>query len=156
MSPILAITLLIIIGILLLLIEVLVIPGTTIAGIIGFGLLIGGIYLAFDKYGMNVGIATIAATITISLIIFILAFRSGTWNKLMLNSTIDSKIDNFEGVKPNIGDEGTTLTRLAPIGKVVIKDIEYEALSQNSFIDPKCTIVVTGLESNKIIVKLKS
>ena len=155
MSPVVAIILLILAGLVLLLLEVLVIPGTTVAGVIGFGLLGVGVYIAFDTYGTNVGIATIAATLIITIIVFITAFKSGTWSKLMLKSTIESKIDNFEGKIPNIGDEGTTLTRLAPMGKVLVNDVEYEAISQNSFIDPKSTVVVAGVESNKIIVKLK-
>ena len=73
----------------------------------------------------------------------------------MLKSKIESKIDSFEGNIPNIGDVGTTLTRLAPMGKVLINDVEYEAISQNSFIDPKTPIIIAGVESNKIIVKLK-
>ncbi|MDD4747344.1 MAG: NfeD family protein [Salinivirgaceae bacterium] len=155
MSPVVAIILLILAGLVLLLLEVLVIPGTTVAGVIGFGLLGGGIYIAFNTYGTNAGVASIAATLIITIIVFITAFRSGTWKKLMLNSAIESKIENFEGKIPNIGDEGITLTRLAPMGKVLVNDVEYEAISLNSFVDPKSTIVVSGIESNKIIVKLK-
>ncbi len=156
MSPILAIVLLVLVGLVLLLLEVLVIPGTTVAGIIGFLLLGGGIWMAFDSFGTNGGLIAIAATLVALGPVFFLAFRSRTWNKLMLKENIESKVDSFEGFVPSVGDKGIALSRLAPMGKVIINDREYEARAQNSYIDEKSTVEVINVESNKIIVKLKS
>jgi membrane-bound ClpP family serine protease len=156
MSPILAIVLLILVGLLLLLLEVLVIPGTTVAGVIGFILLGGGIWMAFDTFGTNAGIIAIASTLVATGLVFFLAFRSGTWKKLMLKENIESKVDSFEGFIPKVGDVGIAISRLAPMGKVIINNHEYEARSQNSYIDEKSTVEVIIVESNKIIVKLKS
>ena len=46
-----AIILLIVLGIFLFLVEFLLVPGVTIAGIAGFILLVGGIWVAYDSLG---------------------------------------------------------------------------------------------------------
>ena len=156
MSPVIAIVLLILVGLVLLLLEVLVIPGTTVVGILGFILLGAGVWIAFDKFGTNIGILSIVSVLVAATLVFILAFRSNTWKKLALKENIDSKIESFEGTIPKIGDQGIAVSRLAPMGKVSVNNHEYEARTQNTYIDEKSPIEVIGVESNKLIVKLKS
>ena len=79
MSP-LAIILLILLGILLLLIEFLIIPGVTIAGIGGFILIAGGIFSAYHFHDVKFGNITVASTVLVIIIIFFFALRSRTWN----------------------------------------------------------------------------
>jgi len=81
--------------------------------------------------------------------------RSKTWRKLALKESVDSTIDSFEGYIPKVGDTGITVSRLAPMGKVQINNYEFEARSQNSYIDENSEIEVIAVESNKVIVKLK-
>lgn len=155
MSPIVSIILLVFLGLLLLLLEVLIIPGITIAGIGGILLIGGSVWVAFDSYGITGGIVTITVSAVLLIIVFIIALRSKTWKKLALNTNIESAIESFAGQVPKVGEEGTTISRLAPMGKVQINNFEYEARSQNSYIDENSEITVIAVESNKVIVKLK-
>ena len=155
MSPIIIISLLMLVGILLLLLEVLVLPGTSIAGIGGFLLLGAGVWFAFDAYGTTGGIIVLTAGIVILVAVFILALRSKTWRKLALKESVDSTIESFEGYTPQIGETGIAISRLAPMGKVQINEHEFEARSRNSYIDENSEIEVIAVESNKVIVKLK-
>ena len=93
------------------------------------------------------------------LIVFIilsiyLSLKSKTWNKLMLKSQIDGKtnIINEESIKK--GDTGITITRLAPMGRVLINGENVEAKAEQ-FIDQNVEIEVEKILDNKIIVKLK-
>jgi len=81
-------------------------------------------------------------------------FRYKTWKPLMLKTEIDSKVNVLDS-KITVGMEGKTISRLAPSGKAIFENITEEVFSQNDFIDENQTIVITKIEGNKIIVKLK-
>lgn len=148
-----AIIILILLGILLILLEFFVLPGVTVAGIGGLLLLGGAVYLSYDKYGSMIGHLTLAGTFAFIIIILIVAFNSKTWNKLMLKSSIDSKVSNVEEDQVQIGDKGKTISRLAPMGKVMINDDIFEAQSNGEYINQNTDIEVIALSLNKIIVK---
>lgn len=150
------IVLLILLGIALFIVEFFIIPGVTIAGI-GGALLIGfGIYFAFQK-SLNTGIYVLIAAISLFLIIFIIMFRSGTWKGIMLSSNIEGKINSIkteQKIQP--GDNGITITRLAPMGKVQVKGEIVEAKSLSGFLDENIEIEVTKVLNTNIIVKPKN
>lgn len=156
MTPVIAVILLILTGFILLLLEIMVIPGTTIVGIIGFLLLAAGIWVTFDQFGVNMGLIAIGSTLAASVLIFMFIFKSNTWKKLMLKENIESKVEAFDKYEPEVGEEGVAISRLAPMGKIVVNGHEFEAKAQSSFIDEKSVVEIIGVESNKVIVKLKS
>ncbi len=148
-----AIIVLIAIGLLLILIEIFLLPGINVAGIVGVVLVLGGIIFAYRDLQPIYAHVILAGTLVASVGSIIIAMRAGTWKKISLNETIDSKIIN---VDPNIiktGDTGKTISRLNPMGKVLINDNEYEAKSGHIFIDPNTQVVVTAVEGNVIVVK---
>jgi membrane-bound ClpP family serine protease len=75
------IIILILVGILMMLIEILVIPGSGVAGIIGFGLMVAGIWLAYVDEGATAGHITLAVTLGVSLIGLLIALRTKTWKR---------------------------------------------------------------------------
>jgi len=84
----------------------------------------------------------------------ILFFRFKTWKPLMLKTEIDSKV-NVPDQNITVGMEGKTVSRLAPAGKAIFENITEEVFSQNDFIDENQQIIITKIDGNKIIVKLK-
>jgi membrane-bound ClpP family serine protease len=144
---------LILIGILLLLLELLVIPGTTVAGIAGFGLIAFSIYMAYDSFGASAGHWTLAGTVVLSLISIILAFRSKTWKKAGLESTIDGKVNTQGGDNVKKGDTGIAVSRLSPMGKARINGQYYEVQSNAGMINPKDKVIISKIDGNKIYVK---
>ena len=150
---ILAIILLILLGLLLLLIEFAVIPGVTIAGIGGFLLLGGAVYVAFAEYGKLTGFITLAVVLILAPAMIYYFFQSRTGKKMILQKNIDGKVDLINKEKIAIGDTGKAIGRLAPMGKVKINGETIEAQSTGSFIDHNTEIRVLKIESNKIIVE---
>ncbi|MFO8055653.1 MAG: NfeD family protein [Bacteroidales bacterium] len=144
---------LILIGIMLLLLELLVIPGATVAGIAGFGLIVFSIYMAYDGMGVVAGHWTLAGTLIVSLISIILAFRSRTWKKAGLDYSITGKAYTLEPDSVVKGDTGTATSRLTPSGKARIKGQYYEVQCQSGMVDAKRKVIVTKVEGNKIYVK---
>ena len=148
------IILLIILGILLFLIEFLLIPGITIAGIGGAVLTLAGVYLAFDKFGTQVGVIVLLFTLVSSLVIFAFSLREKTWKKAMLNTNIDSNVAEDLGLDYiHVGDKGETIGRLAPMGKIRVNDHAYEAKSMSGYIDPHTPIEIMKIHGSQIIVK---
>ena len=151
----LLIILLIVLGVLFLLLEIIVIPGTTFAGIVGFGLLFVGLWQAYASKGIEEGHITLGATVLVTIVALYFSFKSGTWKRMALKSTIDGKMDQLEGMNIKIGDTGTTISRLAPSGKAMINDELIEVHTYGEFIDQEQEITVISVKDNKIIVTTK-
>jgi len=151
----LLIVMLIFLGVLFLLLEILVIPGTTLAGIVGFGLLFVGIWQAYASKGTIQGHYTLGATLVVTVVALYYAFKSGTWKKMSLKTTVDGKMDQLEGMNMNEGDSGITISRLAPSGKAMINNNIVEVHTYGEFIDQEREIVVISTKDNKIIVTQK-
>ena len=137
----------------MLLLEILVIPGSGVAGIIGFGLMVAGIWLAYSREGATSGHITVGITLGLSFIILLLALRSKTWNKAMLSTQINSKVNTIDRAILNIGEKGKTISRCAPMGKAVFNDKFYEVSAYSDFIDEGKDIEIIKISGNKIFVK---
>lgn len=148
-----AIVLLILLGLLLLLIEFAVIPGVTIAGIGGFLLLGASVFIAFTEYGTGAGFITLTVVLIAAPLMIYYFFKSKTGKKMILENRIDGKVENVDQQKITVGDEGKSLGRLAPMGKVKVNGEVVEAQSTGSFIDQNIQIRVVKILSNKIIVE---
>ncbi len=146
---------LIVVGIIFLLLEILVVPGATVVGLFGVGLVIAGVVVSFNHYGVKTGVITLIGTLVISLIAIGIALRSNTWKKAMHSSVLEGRVNVVEADMVVKGDEGVAITRLNPMGKALIKDEYYEVRSKDNLIPENTPIVVIKVEGNKIIVKSK-
>ncbi|MHC1733350.1 MAG: NfeD family protein [Bacteroidales bacterium] len=146
---------LIFVGMLLFIIEFMLIPGITIAGVGGAVCLLSGIVFAFISFGTTTGLLVLGATALVMVVLTVLMLKAGTWNKFMLKTTIDGKVDTVgaEEGKVKAGDKGVTVTRLAPGGKVLVNGEYFEAKSVDILIDPRQEIEVIRIDDNKLIVK---
>ncbi|MDY0202288.1 MAG: NfeD family protein [Tenuifilaceae bacterium] len=150
------IIILIILGLLLFVVEFLLIPGVTVAGIGGLASLLGGVIWAYSSYGNTIGHITLISTIFLTLLTIALALRSKTWKKFMLNTNIEGSVEDPEvKIDIKLGDEGISVSRLSPMGKVRINDVVMEAKSAGEYIDSREEIIVIKIEGSKPIVKLK-
>ncbi|MGB4205929.1 MAG: NfeD family protein [Bacteroidales bacterium] len=150
------IILLFLIGLVLLLIEMLIIPGATVFGLLGFGALAASIWQAYASHGTPEGHYFLIGAIIFTVVLLAFALKSKTWKKAMLDSEVKSKVNVVEPEKVKPGDEGKTISRLAPAGKAYINGEYYEVHSLGEYIEPQSDIVVVQVEFSKIIVKLKN
>ena len=146
---------LIILGILLFMVEFLLVPGITVAGIGGAISIVAGIVLSFYYHGPGTGLIVLICTMVLIGLTVVFMLKAGTWRRLMLNKTIDSRVDFVKRDEGRIkaGDAGRTITRLNPMGKVMIGDDYYEARALDQLIDQNSDVEVVKIESNRIIVK---
>lgn len=150
---ILIILALIVLGIVLLLLEFAVIPGFTIFGVGGMVLLGYSVYLAFVHYGTWAGIITLLFLITIIPVLFFKFLKSKAGRKMQLDTVIDSQVKTVEADKFQVGDRGTAVGRLAPMGKIEVNGMVVEGKSAGGFVDEGSTVEVVKIDGNHIIVK---
>lgn len=150
---VLIISMLIIAGLILFIIEVFLIPGISVAGIASACSLLYAIYYAFDSLGTQAGIITIGITIIGITGITIWFMKGKTVDKLALKQTLDYKPNPLKGVDIHVGDIGTTITRLTLIGNAEINGHILEIQSADGFIDEKTPIKVCRITPNTIYVQ---
>ena len=139
-------------GIGLLILELLAIPGTTIAGLCGVGLLVYGIYEVFMGYGTFWGVVAILIALVISIALLAYSLRTKTWKRFSLNKEIDSKVNVIEN-DIHVGDCGVAITRLAPMGMAEINSQRIEVYTSTSYVEPGTALVVEAVEGNKARVR---
>ena len=150
---ILIIASLIIAGLILFIIEVFLLPGISIAGIISAVCLLYANYYAFDTMGTLPGCITLVISALGVIAITIWFMRSKTVDKLSLKKTIDYKPEPLKGLNLKAGDEGIALTRLALIGNAEFDGNIIEVRSTGDFIEEKSKIRIERIRDGIVMVE---
>ena len=160
-----------IIGIVLIILELFVIPGFGVSGVLGIIFVVAGLVMSmvgnvgFDFSHVPVGIITnrvmivlVAFTIALPLSIFLgkKLFESTLFGGLALNTVQDATegytvADARESAL--IGCRGTAATILRPAGKIVINGKTYDALAQTAYVEKGATVEVVDYENGSLVVK---
>lgn len=144
---------LMLVGIVLVLAEILLIPGVGVAGILGLLSMGGSCFCAFYEYGTTVGIIVTAVNVALLVALTVWVLRAKTWKKMTLETNIDSKAVSSDPAVLAVGDCGRTLTRLAPMGSARFGDYVIEVKAVEGMLDPNVDVRVVLIEDNKIYVK---
>lgn len=150
------IIILLVIGIVFLIIELFLIPGTSIAGIASGILLICAVVFAYSGLGRTAGNITLILSVVMAGIAIWLFLHTRTLDKIELKTEIKSKVDPLKGLNIKVGDKGRTLSRLAPMGKVMIDGNVAEAKTRGEFLDHDTEIVVVEVHSTNLLVEKAS
>ena len=144
---------LIVAGLTLFIIEVFLLPGVSIAGIISAICLLYANYYAFEIPGNIPGCITLAVSAIGVVAITIWFMRSKTVDKLSLKKTIDYRPEPLKGLDLKVGDEGIALTRLALIGNAEFSGRIIEVRSSGDFIEEKSKIRVERILDGIVMVQ---
>ncbi len=147
---------LLLVGVALLLIEMFLIPGLSIAGIGGLIFLGGAIYYAYAYIGPDAGHLTLLAGFIMMVIAVWIFIRSKALERMSLKTEIESKNDPLKGIDVKVGDVGTTSSRLAPMGKIKVHGQVVEAKALDDFIDQDVEVVIIKVQSTNVLVERKS
>lgn len=144
----------VLLGILFLLIEIFLLPGISIAGVAGAALLIGGVVYAYMFVGSTAGNITLVASGLLLAGAFAWLVKSKALKKIGLKTDISETVDNSDLLKISAGDAGVSVSRLNPIGKVMINNVVVEGKSiDGDFIDEDTAIEVVKVETYNVLVK---
>jgi membrane-bound ClpP family serine protease len=147
----------ILLGVVFMLIEFFLLPGISIAGIAGAVFLIGGIVYAYVFQGSAAGNITLAGTAALLGGSFFWLLKSKSLRKISLETNIEGKVDTSHLQKIAVGDSGVAMSRLNPIGQVLVNDVEVEGKSfDGEFLDEDTAIEVVKVETYNVLVKRKA
>ena len=144
---------LVLVGMALIIIEVIFVPGTTFVGILGFIATAFGIYLTFVKFGYTAGWWVIGSTMIVFGVALYYSFKSNAWDRFSLKNTIDSKVNEGLTGSLKVGDEGLALSTIKPVGNADFGNVEYEVRSQGLYIESGTRIRIIKIEINNIFVE---
>jgi membrane-bound serine protease (ClpP class) len=156
-----------IIGIILLLLEIFVIPGSAITGVIGVILIIGSIFLSLVGNNLpfwdssNVSRATIqlsASLVSAFILIYFLAKflpKSTVFSRLVLSNEekADQGFVSYPSIKELVGMEGIALTTLRPAGSAEFNGQRYDVVADWEYIPKGNKIKIIRVEGIKVVVK---
>jgi membrane-bound ClpP family serine protease len=134
-------------------VELVLLPGITIAGIASLVAYCGAAYVAYVNYGVNGVLISLGVIVVISVVATWFSLRAKTWQKFALKQNIDSHSQESPEGAVKMGERGVAITRLAPMGKVIIGGQTYEAKVIDSFVNQQTEVEVTGFENFTVIVK---
>ncbi len=157
-----------IVGVILLIIEIFVIPGFGVTGILGIILMIAALFFGLitdidiaTTNAISIAIIQLASTFVLTAIViyFIWKFlpKSQTFNKLILNENLKSK--SGYSAKPEIENlvskVGKSITDLRPAGSILIDNQRIDAITEGDYIEKDNDVIVKKVEGSKVIVVRK-
>ena len=145
---------LLVFGIVLILVEFFIIPGTSVAGMAGFVCSVIGIFHAYYFIGWVEGTLLLLLGSASGWLLFYFLSKSRIGKMLQMKASVTEKLD-YTKDKIEVGDEGVTIGRLMPSGNARIKDEIYEVTAMNESISENLSIIVVKVKKNRIFVKRK-
>ena len=152
-------------GLVLLGVEIFVIPGFGLTGVLGIGALLAGLSLSLIGAGATWEFVLKAVSrVVFSLLIAIIASlvmlrflpRLPFGRRLVLESGLPAGqgyASAPEGDRNWLGKSGTALSPLRPAGIAQIEDERVDVVSDGEFIESGAPIIVTRVDGNRIVVR---
>lgn len=139
-------------GIIFILLEMFLIPGISLSGIAGTLFIGAAIIYAYTQISSTAGHMTLLGSVILLAITVWIFLRSRALERMSLKTNITGKNDPMEKMEIQIGDQGITTSRLAPMGKVKINGHVVEAKTNGDFIDQGVKIIVIQVYSTNVLV----
>ncbi len=149
----LIVVLLIFFGLVLIIAEIIFVPGTTVVGVIGVVFLIAGVVSGFNEFGQQGGWITLGVTGVSAAVITYYSFKANVWGRFSLKSSMTSRVNEGEMEGLSVGLEGMAVSTLKPFGKAEINNKVYEVKTQGSFVSNGTGVRIIQISTNQIIVE---
>ena len=144
---------LIVAGVLLLIVEILFVPGTTVVGVLGVIAAAIGVYLSFSYFGYNVGIwFTVGAAVMFGVALYF-SFKSDAWDRFALKESMAGKVNEGLTTGLEVGLRGRAISDLKPIGKAEFVDKTFEVKTLGKFVGAGTIVEIIKINKNSILVE---
>lgn len=156
------------VGVALLLIEILVIPGFGIVGIMGILCILTSLILSMDvrwfhalnwssiQLALSKLMAAMVGSIILSIVLLKFLPRTSLGKQVVLKTTQQHEegyaVHTDERSKL-IGMSGVTITPLHPSGTMLLDDRRYDVVSEGDFIEKNTRVKVLSVEGARIVVR---
>lgn len=148
------IALIIFIGLLFIMVEIFLLPGITVGGVVGLVTMTVGIVLAYKDLGTSVGHIALLISFSSSIILFIIGTRTFKSKNVALTKNLENT-PAMHLQKIRVGDIGEAHGDIKPTGQAIINGETFQVKSIGDFISDDTEIIVTHIDQNSITVKRK-
>ncbi len=147
---------LLVLGFGLVLLEVFVIPGINIFGIVGFLTAVAGIGYAYVNMGGLAAGVVAGFGLAGTAILVRLMLKVRAWNRLVLNDGMTRK-EGYDSVKPGreslLGQTGEAVTTLRPAGRAQFGERVVDVVSEGGYIERGMQVEVLKVAGNRVVVQ---
>lgn len=140
-------------GLALIIMEIIFVPGTTIVGIIGVIFAGTAVLMTFDQHGREVGWYMLLGSSALTAVALYFGFRSNAWSRFANNSVMKSKVNEGLTATLQLGDEGVALSTLKPMGNAQFRSGQFEVKTLGDYVDVGTKVKIVHVDGNQIIVK---
>jgi membrane-bound ClpP family serine protease len=144
---------LLLVGTLLILVEIFLIPGISLAGIAGVVFIGGAIYVGYAEIGGVAGHLTLVGSVVLLGVAIWIFVKARALERLALKTDITGKNEPLKDVEIAVGDVALTVSRLAPMGKIRIGNNTIEAKTNDDFIDENTEVRIAKIFSTNVLVE---
>ncbi|HBN45919.1 MAG TPA: peptidase, partial [Candidatus Marinimicrobia bacterium] len=157
--------LIIFVGVVLLLVEMLLIPGFGVAGVSGIGIILWGLYeLLLPDVPVGQEIHSMALTgLTIGIVggiiglvlLFKLMTKTEFWQKLT-SPAVQEKNEGYNssiGLENLVGQQGVADTDLRPSGWINVSNQRIFVVTEGSYIDKQENVKILSVDGNRVLVR---
>ncbi len=145
-------------GLLLIAVEVYLIPGLNVVGVIGFVLIVFALGYAFIESGFVGGVLALLGTLAAGGALFYVMWHSGVWDRFVLATSLrrDDRLIARESEQRAryLGKTGRALTPLRPSGVVEIDGERLEVATEGEFIAAGSKVRVVAMDRRRYFVRL--
>lgn len=146
------ISVLILFGILLIVLEILVVPGFVV-GLLGAAFVIMGIGWTWQVYGSGTGMLVTLLSFFLTALSVWSALRTGFWKRFSLQDQLKGRMNEIDPDTVKEGDRGAAVSSLRPMGTVKVNGQRFEASTEGEMVPPNYPVTVIRVDGNKLIVK---
>ena len=149
--------LLLLLGFILIILEVYIVPGLNVVGVSGLLMMIFGLGLIFNQYGLSIGLQTLGASTVANYAMFYLAKKNGVWDKFILKAATSNALPEAaeqESRSQFLGKTGTVLTPLRPTGVIEVDKQRLEVVTEGEFISVGSKVQVVAMDRRRYFVRL--
>jgi membrane-bound ClpP family serine protease len=133
----------------LIVVEIIFIPGTTLFGILA----IIGFWISFSTLGSTTGFIVIAAFMVVAGLTIYYSMKKRVWTRFALQNKINSRVNDDERFMLQVGETGKTISALRPSGKAEFGNRIVEVHTLGNFLNEEEKIRVIRIDHNKIFVE---
>ena len=150
---------LLVMGFVLFYLEVFVIPGVNIFGILGFVSLLTGIVYAYVRLGPGAALWLGAGTALATAILVWLVLRLRAWQRLVLHRGNTSQ-EGYSAAPADLaelaGQTGEALTPLRPSGRARFGERIVDVVSEGDFIARGTPVAVLEVVGSRVVVQARA
>lgn len=149
---------LILVGLLLIAVEVYLVPGFNVVGILGFLVVLFSIGHVFIETGWAGGMVTLIGTAALGGGLFYWMWQSGAWDRFVLATNLRSDetlaVRESEHRARYLGKTGVAMTPLRPTGVAEIEGERIEVVTEGEFIASGSRVRVVAMDRRRFFVRL--